>query len=46
MERVGVLGDVEVFWNLAARVGEERPVCADAAAKLVRLGDVVGADRD
>ena len=44
--RVGVLRDVEILLHLAPGVREERPVGADAAAKLVRLEQVVGRDRD
>jgi hypothetical protein len=43
---VGVFGDVEILLNHAARVGEERPMGAHAAAVFVGLGDIVGADRD
>jgi hypothetical protein len=43
---VRVLGDVEILLDLAPRVREEGPVGADSAAKLIRLGDVVGAYRD
>ena len=46
VERIGVLSDVEIFLDLARRVGEERPVRADPGAKLIRLGDVVRANRD
>jgi len=46
VDGVGVFGDVEIFLNDAPRVGEERPVSADTAAKFIRAGDVVGADRD
>ncbi len=44
--RVGVLGDVEIFLDPARRVGEESRVRADPGSKLIRLGDVVRADRD
>jgi hypothetical protein len=46
VERIGVFGDVEIFLDDAPHVREERPVGADAAAILVRLRDVVGANRD
>ena len=46
VERIGVFGNVEVFLDFTRRVGEERPVGADPAAVLIRLRDVVGADRD
>jgi len=46
VERVGVLGDVEVFLDFTPRVGEERPVGADSCAIFSRLRDIVGADRD
>jgi hypothetical protein len=44
VERVGVLGDVEIFLEDTAGIGEERPLGTDSAAVFVRLGDVVGAD--
>src|SRR5262249_47508246 len=44
--RIGVLSDVEIFLDFTSRIGEERPVGTDAAAIFIRLGDVVGADRD
>jgi len=43
---VGVFGDVEVFLDAAACVGEEGPLGTDAAAEFVGLGDAVGADGD
>ena len=46
VDRVGVFGDVEIFLDDAPRVGEERPVRTDSAAIFIRLGDIVGADRD
>ena len=46
MERIGVFGNVEVFLDFTRRVGEERPVGADSCAILIRLRDIVGADRD
>jgi hypothetical protein len=46
VERIGVFGDVEVFLDFPPRVGEERPVGADSCAILIRLRDIVGADRD
>ena len=46
MDGIGVFGDVEVLLDDAPRVGEKRPVGADAAAVFVGLGEVVGADRD
>src|SRR5262249_4252098 len=39
-------GDVEVLLDDASRVREEGPMSADTAAIFIRLGDVVGADRD
>jgi hypothetical protein len=45
VERI-VLGDVEIFLDGAPRVGEERPVGADSAAILIRLSDIVSANRD
>jgi hypothetical protein len=46
VDRIRVLGDVEVFLNDPPRIGEEWPVGADSAAKFIRASDVVGADRD
>ena len=46
MERIGVLGNVEVFLDFTPRVGEKRPVGADSCAVFIRLRDIVGADRD
>jgi hypothetical protein len=46
VERIGVFGDVEVFLDFPPRVGKERPVRADSCAIFIRLGDIVGADRD
>ena len=34
------------FLDAPSRVGEERPVGADAGAIFIRLDDIVGADRD
>src|SRR5258708_4753742 len=45
VEGIGVFGDVEIFLDDTPHVGEEGPVGADAAAILIRLGDVVGANR-
>ena len=44
--RIGVLSDVEVFLDLACRVGEEGPVRTNSGAKFIRLSNVVGANRD
>jgi hypothetical protein len=46
VDGISILCDVEIFLHDAARVGEERPVGAHSAAIFIRLGDVVGADRD
>jgi hypothetical protein len=46
VKRIGVFGDVEIFLDGAAGVGEERPVGVDAGAIFVGFGDVVGADGD
>jgi hypothetical protein len=43
---VGVFGDVEIFLDAAAGVGEEGPVGADSGSIFVGFGDVVGADGD
>jgi hypothetical protein len=46
VDRIRILGDVEIFLDDTPRVGEEGPVSADTAAIFVRLSDVVGTDRD
>src|SRR5215213_469188 len=46
VERISVLGDVEIFLDFTSRVGEERPVGTDSGAIFIRLSDVVGANRD
>jgi hypothetical protein len=43
---IGVFGDVEILLDDAGRVGEERPMSADAGAVFIGFGDVVGADGD
>src|SRR5262249_2740780 len=45
VERIRVFGDVEILLDDTPRVGEERPVGTDPAAILIRLSNVVGADR-
>jgi hypothetical protein len=46
VDRIRVLGDVEVFLNDPSRIGKKGPVGVDSAAKFVRASDVVGADGD
>src|SRR5262249_15389751 len=46
VDRIGVFGDIEIFLDLARRVGEERPMGTDSHTKFVRLGNVIGTDRD
>ena len=46
MDRIRVFGDVEIFLDDTPHIGEERPVGADSGAIFVRLGNVVGTDRD
>jgi hypothetical protein len=43
---IGIFGDVEIFLNDAPGIAEKWPVGADAAAVLIRLGDIVCADGD
>jgi len=43
--RVGVLLDVQVFLHDASRVGQERPLRAEARAVLVALHHRVGRDQ-
>jgi len=42
---IGVPGDIKIFVHDAPRLIKKRPVRADAGAKLIRLGDVVGGYR-
>jgi hypothetical protein len=44
--RIRIFGDVEILLDDTPRVREEGPMSADTAAIFVRLGNVVGADRD
>src|SRR5271156_1450521 len=46
VDGIGVFGDVEILLNNAPRIGEKGPVSPYSATIFVRLGDVVGADRD
>ena len=46
MERISVLGDIEIFLHFARWIGEERPMGTDAGAIFIRLSEIVGADRD
>jgi len=46
VERIGVFGDLEIFLDETPHVGEEGPMGADSTAIFIRLGDVVGTDRD
>jgi hypothetical protein len=46
VDRIRVFGDVEILLDGTSRIGEERPMGTDSAAILVRLGDIVRADRD
>src|SRR5271165_507231 len=46
VDRIRVFGDVEIFLDDPPHIGEERPVSADSAAIFIRLGDIVGANRD
>src|SRR6267142_4818701 len=46
VDGVGVFRDVEILLNNAPRIGEKGPVRPYSAAIFVRLGDIVGADRD
>jgi hypothetical protein len=44
--RICVFGNVEIFLDDTPRVRKEGPVSANSTAKLIRLGDIVSADRD
>jgi hypothetical protein len=46
VERICVLGDVEVLLEFTPGVRKKRPVGADSAAIFIRLCDIVGANRD
>ena len=46
VDGIGVFGDIEIFLDHAPRVGEKRPMGANPATILIRLGDVVRANRD
>ena len=46
VERICVLGDVEVLLDFTPRVRKERPVGTDSAAIFIRLCDIIGANRD
>jgi hypothetical protein len=43
---ISVFGDLEILLHNAARIGKERPMCTDSAAKFVSLSDVIGTNRD
>jgi hypothetical protein len=44
--RIRVFGDVEILLDDAPHVGKERPVGAETAAILIRLSNIVSADRN
>ncbi len=44
VDGIGVFGDVEILLHDAPRVGEKRPVGADAGAKFIGKSDVVAAN--
>src|SRR5260221_4709135 len=46
VERICVLGDVEILLDFTPRVRKERPLRTDSAAIFIRLSDTVGANRD
>jgi hypothetical protein len=46
VERICVLGDVEILLDFTPRVRNERPVGTHSAAIFIRLCDIVGANRD
>jgi hypothetical protein len=46
VERIRVLGDVEVLLDLTPRIRKERPVRADSGAIFIRLCDIVGGNRN
>jgi hypothetical protein len=43
---VRVFGDVEIFLDFTRGIGKERPMGADSSAKLIRLSDIVSANRN
>src|SRR5579863_2222514 len=46
VDRIRVFGDIEIFLDDPSRIREEWPVGANTGAILIRLSDIVGADRD
>jgi len=46
VQRIRVFGNIEIFLNYAPRVGQERPVGANSAAKFIGLNNSVGSDCD
>src|SRR6266481_5212943 len=44
VQRIRVFGNIEAFLNYRPGVGQERPVCANSAAKLISLNNTVGGD--
>src|SRR5258706_15661100 len=46
VERICVLGDVEILLDFTPRIRKERPVGTHSAAIFIRLSDIVGANRD
>src|SRR5215204_1495658 len=46
VNRIGVLGDVQILLYDPSRVGEECPVSSDSGAILIGLGNGICADRD
>ena len=45
MPRIGILGDIEVLLNDAARIRKKWPMRADPGPEFICVGDVVCADR-
>src|SRR5262249_42098853 len=46
VDRVRVFGDIEILLNNTSCIGEERPMGADSSPILIRLRNIVRADRD
>jgi hypothetical protein len=46
VDGIRIFSDVEIFLDDPSRVGEERPVGTYSGAIFIRLGDIVGGNRD
>ena len=46
VQRIRVFGNIEIFLNYTAGIGQERPVGANSTSKFIGLNDVVCSDCD